>query len=446
MGRYNVMPYEREHTARINEPERYEKIRRENDALEDGIDVLWGILASGDTEVQGLRFDALKWDEKEVVAWLEDHGYDPIEFIPASKPEATFRVVQAGEYSASTGTFSLTMGNIKDVVVAFREAKEHGVLPALKYTHAKGASAIGVGEITDMWFEDGWLMAKATVLDPDMRDSLKSGILTNVSLEGQTDSTAYGKKRYPLVLTAISILSPGEWPAVPGAKLTEIAAGQSSERVVIKLDKMTEEKAVIAEESTESVVEAPLEAPEDAESVDETPDVEMAEEAPEDDSEDSEETTLSDRLSTLEARVLTLEEQITEPSEDEPVEEEIPIEESEEVEGGISANLATVENKILAGKREAFREYYNKLEDDSAKQIVLETINVLADITAAPEILASEGAESSEQGDGNTEEDLPQADRQEKTVRDIMSRDNIGFVKATTIAVKEKPELFKEEE
>ena len=66
-------------------------------------------------------------------------------------------------------------------------------------------------------------------------------------------------------------------------------------------------------------------------------------------------------------------------------------------------------------------------------------------LQAAPEILAS--TESSELGAGESEKEaLSVEDRQEKTIRDLMARDNIGFAPATTKAVKEHPELFNEEE
>jgi len=426
------MPYKREHSARITNPDKYESIRRENDAFGDGIDVLWGVLKDGSTEVQAIRFDALIWEESDVLEWLDEQNYEPLEFAPAEKPEATFRVAKVGTFSASTGEFKITLKNITEIIEAFNEAKGHGVLPALKYTHAKGSDAIGVGEITEMWQEDEWLMAKATVLDPRMREGLTRGTLTNISLEGQRESNAYGEKIYPLVLTAISILAPGEWPAVPGARLVDIAAGQSSGKVVINLENITDETVIAAE--GETLVEGETSEDEEvATPVEETPDEEEA----------LEEITVEDRLVELEARILALEEQISEPPEEEPVDEDEPSE--DDIEEGVSANLTDVEGKILAGKREAFREYYDGLEDNSAKQIVLEALGEFAYLQAAPEILAS--TESSELGAGESEKEaLSVEDRQEKTIRDLMARDNIGFAPATTKAVKEHPELFNEEE
>ena len=79
------MPYPTEHAARINEPDKYEKIRRENNKFGDGIDVIWGITKDGKTEVQAIRFDKTKFTVAQAKKWLKDHDYTPIEFEPASE-------------------------------------------------------------------------------------------------------------------------------------------------------------------------------------------------------------------------------------------------------------------------------------------------------------------------------------------------------------------------
>jgi hypothetical protein len=73
------MPYPNEYAARINNPDKYSKIRRENNKFGQGIDVVWGILPSGDTEVQAIRFSKSHTSD-EVHAWLKAHKYSPIEF------------------------------------------------------------------------------------------------------------------------------------------------------------------------------------------------------------------------------------------------------------------------------------------------------------------------------------------------------------------------------
>lgn len=81
------MPYINEHAARINDPNKYEKIRRENDKFAKGIHVIWGILSDGKTEIQAIRFDSSKYSVADAKKWLKDHDYKPIMFEPASDKE-----------------------------------------------------------------------------------------------------------------------------------------------------------------------------------------------------------------------------------------------------------------------------------------------------------------------------------------------------------------------
>lgn len=77
------MPLANEHAARIHDPGKYDKIRRENNKFGDGVHVLWGI-KDGKSEVQSIHFDASKFTADEARAWLKDHEYKPIEFEPAT--------------------------------------------------------------------------------------------------------------------------------------------------------------------------------------------------------------------------------------------------------------------------------------------------------------------------------------------------------------------------
>lgn len=69
------MPYPNEHAARINNPDKYAKLRRENDKFGKGIDVIWGVKDSGTTEVQAIRFDKEKFSPEQAKKWLKDHNY-----------------------------------------------------------------------------------------------------------------------------------------------------------------------------------------------------------------------------------------------------------------------------------------------------------------------------------------------------------------------------------
>jgi len=79
-------PYPNEHALRLNDPDKYDKIRRQNDKFEDGIHAIFGIL-EGKTELQSIRFSADKFTSEEALKWLEEHDYKTSGFEPAKKVE-----------------------------------------------------------------------------------------------------------------------------------------------------------------------------------------------------------------------------------------------------------------------------------------------------------------------------------------------------------------------
>jgi hypothetical protein len=78
-------PYPSEHAARIADPKKYPKMRRQNNKFGAGIHVIFGVTDDGKTEVQAIRFDKDKFTEEAAKKWLEAHDYKPIEFEPAKK-------------------------------------------------------------------------------------------------------------------------------------------------------------------------------------------------------------------------------------------------------------------------------------------------------------------------------------------------------------------------
>ncbi len=95
------MPYPTEHSARLKDPSRYERFRRENDEFGPGIHAVWGITADGKAELQAIRFDAEKFSVDEAKAWLKEHGHKPILFEPASdeaEGSADLSADHAGEF------------------------------------------------------------------------------------------------------------------------------------------------------------------------------------------------------------------------------------------------------------------------------------------------------------------------------------------------------------
>ena len=82
------MPYPNEHAARINDPGKYEKIRRVNDKFGSGIDALFGIGKDGKSEVQAIRFNKKKFTAEEAKKWLSEHDYKTSEFSEASRQDS----------------------------------------------------------------------------------------------------------------------------------------------------------------------------------------------------------------------------------------------------------------------------------------------------------------------------------------------------------------------
>ena len=88
------MPYANEHAARVNNPDKYDRIRRQNNKFGAGIHVIWGI--KGDkTEIQAIRFDSSKFTIAEAKAWLKDNDIKYILFEPAiERKKAVLSIIE----------------------------------------------------------------------------------------------------------------------------------------------------------------------------------------------------------------------------------------------------------------------------------------------------------------------------------------------------------------
>jgi hypothetical protein len=85
-------PYPNEHAARLNDPDKYVRFRRDNDAGGSGIDFIYGILSAGGAELQAIRFDKNRYTVAQAKDWLSKHDHKPIMF-----EEATGEREMAGE-------------------------------------------------------------------------------------------------------------------------------------------------------------------------------------------------------------------------------------------------------------------------------------------------------------------------------------------------------------
>jgi hypothetical protein len=77
-------PYPNEHALRLNDPDEYKRIRRQNDKFGEGIHAIFGVTEDGDVELQAIRFSADKFTAEEAKKWLKDNDYDTSGFEEAS--------------------------------------------------------------------------------------------------------------------------------------------------------------------------------------------------------------------------------------------------------------------------------------------------------------------------------------------------------------------------
>jgi hypothetical protein len=115
------MPLQNEHAARINAASKYDEFRRVNDKFAPGIDVVFGILPDGTTEIHAIHFKTDKFTESQARAWLKSNDFTPIVFAPAA-PDETAAAKHAkqlqtvdldGEEIFSIGTWTATNGKAR---------------------------------------------------------------------------------------------------------------------------------------------------------------------------------------------------------------------------------------------------------------------------------------------------------------------------------------------
>jgi len=84
-GTWEEKPYPNEHACRLESPDKYVRIRRENDKFGAGIHALWGIQEGAKpVELQAIRFSLEKFTAAEARAWVKTHDYKCTAFEPAT--------------------------------------------------------------------------------------------------------------------------------------------------------------------------------------------------------------------------------------------------------------------------------------------------------------------------------------------------------------------------
>jgi HK97 family phage major capsid protein/HK97 family phage prohead protease len=107
-------PYPNEHAARLKDPDQYDSLRRENDAGGLGIDFIYGI-KENTSEIQAIRFRSSQYSPTEARQWLDDHGYDPIEFEEATGNHAAPDELKEGDFVRWDSSGGIARGQIVDV-------------------------------------------------------------------------------------------------------------------------------------------------------------------------------------------------------------------------------------------------------------------------------------------------------------------------------------------
>lgn len=80
-------PFPGEHAARVNNPDKYKKIRRQNNKFGKSIHVIWGIRPDSSAEVQSIRFDKTLFTIAQAKTWLKENEYTEYKFEAAIDKE-----------------------------------------------------------------------------------------------------------------------------------------------------------------------------------------------------------------------------------------------------------------------------------------------------------------------------------------------------------------------
>ena len=101
----DARPYPNEHAARIRDPDQFAEFRRINDELGDGIDMILGRKDS-DYQIQSIRFKKDNYTADEARQWLDENGYEVMEFEPATEErEEVAEEVRAEPDSLKVGDY-----------------------------------------------------------------------------------------------------------------------------------------------------------------------------------------------------------------------------------------------------------------------------------------------------------------------------------------------------
>ena len=273
------MPNTNFHTARITDPDKYEKIRRVNDKFGAGIDVNFGVLKNGDTEVQSIYFDKSKFTASQAKEWLKDNKYKPIEFVPATEKSKDqnmeykvfpFRIIETKDgglmhnpYGTIKG-YASTYGNVdraNDLIMegAFNDSledyKNQNRMIKVYYQH--NTQELPIGGITpdNIGSDKSGLpviidINKSVQRGNEVYSLAKQGVLSDMSIGYTVNACDYSSDGVRVLknisLWEVSIV--GE-PANPMAKVSEVKSSNK-----YKFYNITDLKNILTKKDLEDVL------------------------------------------------------------------------------------------------------------------------------------------------------------------------------------------------
>lgn len=230
------MPYPNYHSARIQDPDNFEKLRTKK--IADGVLLIVGRL-TGETKTstQAYRFDKESFTATEAKAWLKKHKIEYTSFEAAKK--TTSSIFSSIDAKPEIKDNSITIPFIKDGTKSFdAKGKEYTITSeALDSSFDSWVGGIVTvnhklktqGIISEVWREDEFVYGTITGLSDEAVEIIDSPAYRGVSQEStrtETDGTNVNK----LVGTGITLVVFPEKPACDiadgcGAPIASIESG-----------------------------------------------------------------------------------------------------------------------------------------------------------------------------------------------------------------------------
>lgn len=418
------MPYPNEHAARLTDPDQYDSVRRENDALGKGVHALYGV--KGDTsELQSIRFDKTKFTVSEARQWLREHEHEPIEFEPARNPDSSgpppggrgdgpgggnedgsglqamsahLRILQEGEWKAVGGMLNPKKGDLPRAAEAFNRQKARGEATKLFRNHSERGHRVEAGDIKRLYMDGEWLCAEVDVYD-EFEDEVKPGVA--VSVEANPHDTIDGVE-YPWTITDIAYLAEGDRPAVEGAEIVRIAAEQGRV-VIVPASQAPDGGGSPYERGNRMELEEKVER-------------------------------LQAELDEAKGKAETLE------SEKEELQKSLDETKAEQLKAEFDRKWKVLtegdEARIPAGARESLLAKLNEIDSLDIRLAVLSSYEELPTLTAQAEQLKASAAEDKPDGEP--------FDEAERTIRAAVEEHDLSWSDATERVMAEHPELFED--